>query len=143
MSLRRKSSQSPKMREIRGGNTRPAADLIRLLLIFESGIFSIRINGLFFLKVDAKSRSIDIEASEMKEHGIRLSKLIEIQTNQKGWRGMLRGTMSIAKELHSRGWTLKLYDGESCIVTMGQGVSRLTGYIRMNPFKIRRILKYL
>ena len=118
-------------------------DLIQLLSIFESGKLSVRINGFSFFKVDVESHIIEVDASEMKEFGLSLSKLTAVQTGQKGWISMLKGTMSIAKELHSRGWTLKLYDGKDCVVTMGQGVSRFTGYIRMNPFKIRRILKYL
>ncbi len=118
-------------------------NLIRLLSIFESGSLSIRINGISFFIVNAQSRIIVVEASEMKEYGLSLSKLTEFQSGQRAWISMVRGTISIAKELQTKGWTLKLYDERGCIVTMGKGVSRLTGYIRMNPLKIRRILKYL
>jgi hypothetical protein len=122
---------------------KPGSDLIQFLSFFESGTLSIRLNGFSLFKVDAESRIVEVEASEMKEYGLRLTKLTEVQTGQKGWRSMLKGTMSIAKELHNRGWMFKLYDGKECIVTMGQGVSRLSGYIGLNPLKIRRILKYL
>jgi aminopeptidase-like protein len=120
-----------------------ALNLLRFLSIFESGALSIRIDELFFFKIETEFRTIEVDASEMKDYGLRLSKLSELQTGQKGWIRTIKGTMTIAKELHSRGWALRLYDGKICIVTMGQGASRLTAYIRMSPFKIRRILKYL
>ena len=119
-------------------------DPLEILPIFASGIFTVGVNGLPFLKVDAESHSVDVEARGVKECGIRLSKIIALQGGRrKGVRGLLEGQESIAKGLSEKGWKLVLYDRGSSILTMGRGVSRLTGYVRVNPLKLRKILKVL
>ena len=123
--------------------TQKNADPLDLLSLFASGILTVGVNGLPFLKVDAESRTVDVEAVGVKESGIRLSRVIELEGGQKGARGLLKGSESTAKGLSEKGWTLILYDKGSSILTMGRGVSRLTGYVRVNPMKIRKILETL
>ena len=119
------------------------ADPLYLLSLFASGVLTVGVNGLPFLKVDAESRAVDVEAVGVKEYGIRLSKVIQLESGQKGVRGLLKGSESTAKGLSERGWRLTLYDKGGSILTMGRGVSRLTGYVRVNPMKIQKILETL
>lgn len=119
------------------------ADPLDLLSLFASGVLTVGVNGLPLLKVDAESRSVDVEAAGVKEYGIKLSKVIQLESGQKGVRGLLKGSESTAKGLSKKGWRLTLYDKGSSILTMGRGGSRLTGYVRANPMKIRKILETL
>ena len=119
------------------------ADPLCLLSLFASGVLTVGVNGLPFLKIDAESRTVDVEAVGVKEYGIRLSSVIQLESGQKGVRGLLKGSESAAKGLSERGWRLTLYDKGSSILTMGRGVSRLTGYVRVNSMKIRKILETL
>ena len=119
------------------------ADTLMLLSIFESGILTVEVNGSPLVKVDAESRSLDLEAQGIKECGLKLSKLIEFETGEKGIKTMISASESTARRLSERGWSLALYDRGSTILKMGRGVSRLTGHIQVNLLKFRRILENL
>jgi hypothetical protein len=119
------------------------ADTLELLSMFESGILTVEVNGFPLAKVDAESRSLDLEAQGIKECGIKLSKLIEFETGGKGIKTMISASESTARRLSERGWSLALYDRGSTILKMGRGVSRLTGHIQVNLLKFRRILENL
>jgi hypothetical protein len=119
------------------------ADTLKLLSMFESGILTVEVNGFPLAKVDAESRSLDLEAQGIKECGIKLSKLIEFETGGKGIKTMISTSESTARRLSERGWSLALYDRGSTILKMGRGVSRLTGHIQVNLLKLRRILENL
>ncbi len=114
-----------------------------LLSMFESGTLTIGIQGLPLLKVDAALRSLDVEATGVKESGIKLSKIVELQAGQTGVVGLVKGSESTAKGLSENGWKLTLYDKGSPILTLGRGVSRLTGHVQANPLKLRKILETL
>lgn len=119
------------------------ADTLELLSMFESGILTVEVNGFPLAKVDAESRSLDLEAQGIKECGIKLSKLIEFETGEKGIKTMISASESTARRLSERGWSLALYDRGSTILKMGRGVSRLTGHIQVNLLKLRKILENL
>ena len=119
------------------------ADTLKLLSMFESGILTVEVNGFPLAKVDAESRSLDLEAQGIKECGIKLSKLIEFETGGKGIKTMISTSESTARRLSERGWSLALYDRGSTILKMGRGVSRLTGHIQVNLLKLRKILENL
>ncbi|MGI0092267.1 MAG: hypothetical protein ACREBS_11220 [Nitrososphaerales archaeon] len=116
--------------------------LFELLSVFESGSLTITANGLPMLKVDAQSRSVDVEAAGVKECGIKLSKIVKAEESG-GVFGMLKRSESMARGLSERGWRFVLYDRGSKLLTMGRGVSRLTGRIQANPLKLRRIIDSL
>ncbi len=119
------------------------ADTLKLLSMFESGILTVEVNGFPLAKVDAESRSLDLEAQGIKECGIKLSKLIEFETGGKGIKTMISTSESTARRLSESGWSLALYDRGSTILKMGRGVSRLTGHIQVNLLKLRKILENL
>jgi hypothetical protein len=114
-----------------------------ILSLFESGTLTIGVSGVPLLKVDAEARNLELDASGVKESGLKLSKIMEIQGGQKGFVGLMKGSESTARGLSEKGWKLTLYDKGSEILTLGRGVSRLTGYVHANPLKLRRIWKTL
>ncbi len=118
-------------------------DNLELLSLFKSGILTVQMNGYPVLKVDAKERSLDLEAKGIRECGIKLSNLIELESGKKGIRGMVSGSETTAKRLYEKDWSLTLYDRGSKILRMGRGVSRLTGHIQVNLLKFQRILESL
>jgi hypothetical protein len=119
------------------------ADPLELLSMFESGILTVAVNGFPLIKVDAGSRSLDLEAQGMREFGMKLSELAELESGVKGIRGIISASESTARRLSERGWSLALYDKGSNVLRMGRGVSRLTGHIQVNLLKFRRILENL
>jgi hypothetical protein len=119
------------------------ADPLNLLSNLASGIFTVDVNDLPFLKVDAKTRSVEVETRGVKECGITLSNIIELQGDGKGVRALLKGSESTAKGLSEKGWKLILSDRNSTLITMGRGVSRLSGYMRINPLKLRKVLEII
>lgn len=111
---------------------------VELLSLFESGVLAVTVNGRPLLKVDAESRSVESEVSGMRETGIKLSNLSD---SGPGVLGLLKTSRSTAKDLYEKGWKFSLYDKGSRILSMGRGVSRLTGHIQVSPTKIRSILE--
>ena len=118
-------------------------DRLELLSMFESGILTVAVNGFPLVKVDAESRSLDLEAQGIKECGIKLSDLIKLESGEKGIKGIISASESTARRLSDEGWSLILYDKGNKILRMGRGVSRLTGHIQVNLLKLRRILENL
>jgi len=115
---------------------------VDLLSLFASGTLTVGVNDLPLLKVDAEKRSVKVEARGVKECGIKLSDVLELQ-RKKGAKPKLSGSESTAKELSEKGWRLTLSDKDDTIIAMGRGVSRLTGYVVVNPLMLRKILKLL
>ncbi|MCL5068138.1 MAG: hypothetical protein M1368_07290 [Thaumarchaeota archaeon] len=122
---------------------RRGVDPVDLLSIFQSGVLTVGVNGLPLLKVDVESRSVDVEAAGVKECNLKLSSLVELQRGSSGFQDLLKGSRSTARELFEKGWKFVLYDKGQTILLMGRGVSRLTGRIRVNPLKLRKLLKAL
>jgi hypothetical protein len=117
-------------------------DPIELLSIFQSGVLSVRVNGYPFVKVDAGSRRLDLEAQGIKESGLKLSELMKQEgPGEKGIRGAISRSESTATKLYESEWSLAIYDKGNTILRMGQGVSRLTGHISVNILKLRSLLK--
>ena len=109
-----------------------------ILPLFRSGSLSVAANGLPVLSLDCSSRSLDVETRGVEQTGLKISQLVG---NRGGVAGLLKDSESIAKKVASEGWTLTLYDKGSRALTMGSRVSRLTGHIRVNPLKLRRLLR--
>jgi len=118
----------------------PIATLLidTILPIFSSGKFSIAVNGFPALSLDYGSRSLELEARGVEESGFKVSQLVR---HQSGAAGLLKDSEAIAKKLAREGWTLTLYDEGSKALTIGSKVSRLTGHIRVNPLKLRKLLR--
>jgi hypothetical protein len=119
------------------------ADPLELLTLFQSGILTVKANGLPVMKLDGGERSLDLETQGIKECGIKLSKFMEVESRGKGIRGVLSASEGTAKRLSNDGWSLAIYDRGTRILKMGRGVSRLTGHIEVNLLKLRSILENL
>jgi hypothetical protein len=109
-----------------------------ILPLFASGKFSVMANGFPALSLDSTSKSLDMELQGMEESGFKLS---EIVGHHPGITELLKDSQSLAKALAREGWTLTLYDKGSKALTIGSKVSRLTGHVRVNPLKLRKLLK--
>ncbi|HZW54903.1 MAG TPA: hypothetical protein VFF30_01290 [Nitrososphaerales archaeon] len=116
---------------------------IDLLSTFASGILTANVSGIPLLKIDAESRSVGVEATGVKECGIRLSKIVRLPKGGGGVVEFVKSSESAARELSENGWELSLYDRGSRIVSIGRGASKLTGYVNINPLKLGRLLKIL
>ena len=114
---------------------------IQLLELFSSGSLSAQVNGRPLAKIDAETRSLDLDVVGIKETGLKLTDLAKSEDS--GYFGLLKTSKQTAKELAEIGWKLSLYDRGSSVLSMGSGVSKLTGHVWVNPFKLRSILKTL
>jgi hypothetical protein len=117
-------------------------DVVDMLSIFSKGTLKVGVNGGSFLKVDVDSQTIDIEAKGLKESGIQVSTLVRTN-NDGGIRKLLRSSRSMAKKFSEKGWRVALSDRGSSVMRLGRGVSKVSGYITINPMKIRTILEIL
>jgi hypothetical protein len=119
---------------------RKVDSLVGLLALLPAGKAKVTVKGLPVISVDADAKTLEVETEGLKEAGLRLSDLVEMGT---GTPSLVRGSGKITGALSKSGWKVTLFaDGEKMLV-MGSGVSRLTGRIRVNPLKLRKLLKAL
>jgi hypothetical protein len=83
---------------------------------------------------------LEVEVDGVREAGLRLSDLIQLQ---EGSTKVLKGSRRVIEALSRLGWKLTLCSEGDRILTMGSGVSRLTGRIRVNPLKLKKLLETL
>ena len=117
------------------------ATIADFLSIFTSGSFTLSVNGVPTLAVDAESKALNLEAKGVKKSGLKLLNIVK--ENGAGVIGILKTSESTAKKLSETGWKVTVYDKNKVVLTMGSGVSRLTGYIHVNPLKLRTILEII
>lgn len=91
------------------------------------------------LTVDADRKTVDLEAEGVVQAGLHLSNLIRVEEGE----GVVEGSMHVTGALARLGWKLTLYAEGDRLLSIGSGVSRLTGRISVNPLKLRKILKTL
>jgi hypothetical protein len=113
--------------------------LADFLSIFTHGSFTVSVNNIPALSVDAESKLLNLEARGVKKSGLKLLNIIK--ESGQGVTGLLKTSESTAKKLSESGWRTNVYDGSNVVLTMGCGVSRFTGYIHFNPLKLRTILE--
>lgn len=115
---------------------------VDLLKIFSAGSISVGVNGRPLLTVDAESRSIGIEVEGIEESGVKLSNF-GTPNHRVSFTSLVRTSLTTAKDLAELGWRFSLNERGSTILMMGRGVSRLTGHVRGNPLKLRRLARIL
>jgi hypothetical protein len=117
-----------------------APSLIDLLAFVPAGKATVTVAGRTVLAVDADAKTMDVEADGAREVGISISDLVKAQG---GTANMLEGSMHAVGVLSRLGWKVTLYaDGEK-ILSVGKGVSRLTGGISVNPLGLRKLRRAL
>jgi len=121
------------------GREENLASLIGLLGLVPSGKATVSMGGRPLLSVDADLKALDLEADGMGDAGLRLTDLVKLQ----GQGGLVEGSMHVAGALSRLGWKLTLYERGDKVLSMGSGVSRLTGRISVNPLRLKRLLDAL
>ena len=116
------------------------ASAIELLGLVPSGRATVSVGGRPLVTVDADKKVVDVEADGAKEAGLHLADLVKLQ---EGRAGIIEGSMHVTGALARLGWNMTLYHEGEKILSMGSGVSRLTGRVRLNPLKLRKLLKDL
>ena len=116
------------------------ASLIGLLGLIPSGKATVSVGGRPVLTVNADRKTLDVEAAGVGEAGLRLSDLVKAQ---EGGGNVIEGSLHVTGALARLGWRLTLYAEGDRIISMGNGVSRLTGRISVNPLRLRKLLKAL
>ena len=111
--------------------------LVELLGLFPAGKATVSLQGRPVVTIDADQKTIDLEAQGVRDAGLRISDLVKLE---EGGGGMLGGPMRVTGALARLGWKLSLYAEGDRVVTMGSGVSRLTGHVSVNPLKLRKLL---
>ena len=101
------------------------------------------VNRLPMLRIDPESRSLSVEVAGIRESGFRLVKTLAGTGEERSIRRLLASSERLAKKLSDIGWTLTLYDGSCGLLRMGSGVSKLTGHVKANPLKLRKLFRTL
>jgi hypothetical protein len=117
-------------------------DIVRglnLLGFLESGSIIISANGSSVLAIEATERRIDLELPSLTELGVNLSTLLEGGHSLRKEAGSILDAERTAKGLHGIGWKLTLSERGENIASLGYGVSRLTGYISLNPRRLKNL----
>jgi hypothetical protein len=114
--------------------------LLDLLAFVSAGSATITVRGCPFLSINSDEKTLEVEAGGVKEVGLRLSDLVKLQ---EGLVGVLEGSEHAAGALSRLGWKLTLCAEGDRVLTMGSGVSRLTGRISVNPLKLRKLREAL
>lgn len=126
------------------GPLREFDSVLRFLPSLTSGNLTVTVNRLPLLKIDTDSKSLSVEAAGLREGGLKLPERGRSESGSKAnLRTVLSGSEKLAHSLSDIGWTLTLYDGKNELLSMGSGVSRLTGHLRINPLKLMKLVRAL
>ena len=117
-----------------------SGSILDLLAAVSKGKVTITVEGRPFVRLDADEKTLEVEANGLNAAGLRLQ---DFEGGSGGPLAALTGPMRVARTLSASGWKLTLRAEGEKVLTMGKGVSRLTGRIRMNPTKARKLLKAL
>ncbi len=112
-------------------------DLIELLDVVKGGSVTLTVNGRPMISLDKNSKSFDIEVLGLKESSLKISGLLKAQ--KRGQKIII--SSDLARRFLDNGWSFTLYHSGEKILTMSQGISRLTGHIRFNPINLKKILE--
>ncbi len=90
--------------------------------------------------INCDAKAIEVEMRGVHESGLKLFHLMKTKNRLMN---IVRNTQELASGLSDHGWKLNIYSMGSAVLSMGTGVSRLTGHISASPFKLRTIIKDL
>jgi len=122
------------------GRGRGSDSVLDLLAAVSKGKATITLEGRPFIHLDADEKTLEVDANGFTAAGLRLQ---DFGGGKEGPLATLAGPVHVASALSDQGWKLTLCAEGEKVLTMGKGVSRLTGRIRMNPIKARKLLKAL
>jgi len=111
-----------------------------LLATVSKGKATVSVEGAPVAHLDADKRTLEVDANGLRATGLNIWDLVG---KNEGMFAALTGPLHIANEMAERGWVLTVYVGREKVLTMGSGMSRLTGRIGLSPLKTRKLLKAL
>lgn len=115
--------------------------LLDLLALVPAGKATVTVAGHPVLTVNADKKTLEVEAEGVGEVGLHLSDLVKLQEGTAT--SMLKGSVHVTGALSRLGWKLTLYAEGEKILSLGKGVSRLTGRVSVNPLRLRKLMKAL
>lgn len=111
-----------------------------LLAAVSKGKATVTVGGRPLVRLDADEKVLEVDAEGAKEAGFHL---LEFAEQGGGTLAMVKGPLHLAGALSQNGWRMTVQSEGERVLSMGKGVSRLTGRISMNPLKARKLLKAL
>lgn len=116
------------------------SSLVGLLENIPSGRATVSVHGRPVISIDADRKALEVEAIGVADAGLHLSELFRLK---EGRSAVLEEPMHVSGALSRLGWRLTLYAEGDKVLSMGRGVSRLTGRISVNPLKLKKLLTAL
>ena len=113
---------------------------LELLGAISKGKATLTVGGHPFVILDADQRTVEVEEGGVKAAGLHLWDLVK---GGDGTLAGLAGPLRVARTLSGQGWKLSLSADGDRVLTMGNGVSRLSGHIGVNPLKAMKLGKAL
>ena len=110
------------------------------LAVVSKGKATVSVKGIPLVHLDAETRTLDVDVDGLRTAGLRIRDLVG---QNEGVFGGLTGPVRIASKMSDLGWSLAVYAGKEKVLTVGSGMSRLTGRIGLNPLKTRKLLRAL
>lgn len=116
------------------------ASSIAFLGLVSSGKATVSVGSRPLLSIDADRKTLDVEAGGVADAGLRLSDLVRLR---EGRAATIEGSVHVVGALSRLGWKLNLYAEGDKVLSVGSGVSRLTGHVSLNPLRLKKLLKAL
>lgn len=112
-----------------------------LLDVLSSGSIKVTANGAPLAQMDGKQRSIEVDISGVRMSGLTVTRLLG--RHHGGMFSLFVETEGMAHALARKGWKFELKDGPKEVVSMGRGVSGLTGPLHVSLFRMGTALEML
>ena len=107
------------------------------LALLRSGKVTVRVGGVPLLSLRPEERELDVDVAGAKDAGLDLSRIVEVEAETPG---LVRGVAHLGRHLSDLGWTLNLSDEGERLRSLGRGVPRVTGHVRLSPLHLRKLL---
>ncbi len=102
-----------------------------------SGTLTVTINNLPTLKINGELKTVDVELRGLEESDLHLSSIFP-ETKKNLYESMKDST-GLAQALYKDGWNLRIFDDGERLLSMGRGITPLTGHVWLNPLKLTKL----
>lgn len=111
----------------------------KMLDSISQGRITINIDGKPVMCLDKDSKSFELEMTGLEKINMRFPGLFVPKANR--GKMLLESSQQIAKFVKS-GWTFSIYDKGERLLSVG-GPSKFRPQLRINPLRLRRLLKII
>ena len=115
------------------------ASIMWVLSLIPAGKATVSVGDRPLVFLDADRKILDLEAGGMGESGVHLADFVRSGARP----GVSFESLRVGGTLSRLGWKLNIYAEGDRVLSMGSGVSRLTGHINVNPLRLKKLLKAL